>query len=190
MGSVEYIILAIGIIYMMFYVREQFSEVELIKSKKDGRSYLVKNLPDAQRAADLLADINEKLQQLINHMVKMDPHDSDVERLKHNYNPDALSEGTDESEYTSYSINKQAIVFCLRSRDGKYRLVKENTLMYVAVHELAHMMTKEIGHTEGFWKNFKRLLKEAVNIGLYKKVDYSKYPVEYCGIQVTSTVLE
>ena len=190
MGAIEVILLVIGLMYIMFYVREQFTEVEYVASKVDGRNYVVKSLPDSQRAADILAETNKKLQKLIAHMVTMFPDDEDVKRLKRNYNPDALSEGNDDSSYTSYSVNKgEQIVFCLRSRDGKERLVKTNTLMYVAVHELAHLMTKEVGHTDTFWANFKRLLTQAVEIGIYEKVDYGKNPVEYCGIQITSTVL-
>jgi hypothetical protein len=61
--------------------------------------------------------------------------------------------------------------------------------MYVAIHELGHLMTEEIGHPQSFWGNFKILLKEAVNLGLYTKTDYAMKPVEYCGINIKSSVL-
>lgn len=190
MAAIEVILLIIAIMYMLFYVREHFSEVEYVTSKVDGRAYLVKNLPDSQKAADALAHINSDLQQLIAHMVAKFPDDANVKRLKSNYNPNALSEGNDNSSYTSYSVNKgEQIVFCLRSRDGKDKLVDSNTLAYVAIHELGHLMTAEVGHTDKFWANFKQLLMEAVAIGVYTKIDYSKNPVEYCGIQISSTVL-
>jgi hypothetical protein len=57
------------------------------------------------------------------------------------------------------------------------------------VHELAHIMTTEIGHTPLFWSNFRFLLREAVDIGLYKKVDYFKEPSDYCGIKINSSVI-
>jgi len=190
MGVTEFMLILIGIMYVLFYVKEQFTEVEYVNSSIDGRDYLVKNLPDSQKAADLLATTNQQNRKLIDHMVSTYPNDADVKRLKANYDPDALSEGNDDSSYTSYSVNKgEQIVFCLRSRDGKDKLVDVNTLMYVSVHELAHLMTQEIGHTETFWKNFKRLLTEAVAMQLYTKVDYSRKPMEYCGITITSTVL-
>jgi len=189
-GVTEFMLIIIAIMYLLFYVREHFSEVEYVKSDVDGRDYLVKNLPDSQAAANLLGQTNKNCMTLIDHMVKTYPDDADVKRLKSNYDPDSLSEGNDNSSYTSYSVNKgEQIVFCLRSRDGKDKIVDQNTVMYVAVHELAHLMTKEIGHTTTFWNNFKRLLTEAVAINLYSKVDYGKTPVEYCGITITSTVL-
>ena len=56
--------------------------------------------------------------------------------------------------------------------------------MFVALHELAHIMTKSIGHTEEFWENFKFLLKESIKMNLYKKIDFQKNPHKYCGIEI------
>ena len=64
-------------------------------------------------------------------------------------------------------------------------MIDENTLTFVAIHELAHVMSKSIGHKTEFWENFKFLLKDAVKMGLYKAVDYKKKPKEYCGMTIT-----
>jgi len=61
--------------------------------------------------------------------------------------------------------------------------------MYVAIHELAHLMTKEVGHTTTFWQNFKFLLQEAITINIYKDYDFNKKPKDYCGIKITSSIL-
>jgi hypothetical protein len=61
--------------------------------------------------------------------------------------------------------------------------------MFVGTHELAHLMTKGVGHTPAFWANFRRLLRRAVELDLYAPVDYSMLPQPYCGIQISSTVL-
>jgi hypothetical protein len=50
-------------------------------------------------------------------------------------------------------------------------------------------MTKEIGHPPTFWKNFKRLLTVAIDAKIYKKIDYAKNPVEYCGLSIKSSVV-
>lgn len=174
----------------VFYVKEHFSEMEYVRSSVDGRRYLVKNLPDSQAAADLLARLNERLGKVVEHMVKTDGNNPDVKRLKRNYNPDHISEGDDDTSYTSYSINKgEQIVFCIRSRDSKAKLENINTLMYVGTHELSHLMTKDVGHTTAFWANFKILMEQAVQLGLYKKIDYEEKPKDYCGIKITSNVL-
>ena len=61
--------------------------------------------------------------------------------------------------------------------------------MFVAIHELAHVMTKSIGHTEEFWGNMKYLLKESIKIGVYKESDYRANPKKYCGTEITDSPL-
>jgi len=51
-----------------------------------------------------------------------------------------------------------------------------NTMMFVALHELGHLMTKEIGHVPPFWANFKFLIKVAIHLKVYKYTDFNKKP--------------
>jgi len=194
MNTPDKVFIVIMCILIAFYVKNQYyTEVEVVYSKIDGRAYVVKSLPNKDKAADLLAKMNRRLIILVKHMTQNKEGkfvQEDVDRLNRNFNPDNISEGTDKTNYTSYSINKgEKIVFCLRSRDGKDTLVDLNTVMYVAIHELGHLMTEEIGHQTSFWTNFRILLKEAITLGLYKKVDYAAKPVKYCGIHIKSSVL-
>lgn len=189
MSSADAIIAGIVVLYLVFAWQRHREEVDYVESAVDHRRYVVRNLPDKQKAADMLGNLNKVLQQLIAHVVGKYPQDEDYRRLEANYNPSSISEGTEETNYTSYSVNKgEKIVFCLRSRKDN-TLVDTNTLAYVAIHELGHLMTDEVGHTPLFWKNFQRLLKEAVEIGLYKSIDYGKEPQEYCGVVIQSNVL-
>ena len=170
---------------------EHFSnEVKYTISTIDNKPYLVRNLPNSIDAANLLATTKNKLVKLVKYVSIQYPKDIAVKRLVMKYNPDNISETGKNSKYTSYSVNKgEKIVFCIRSRDKEEKLVKPNTLMFVALHELAHVMTKSIGHTDEFWSNFKFLLKEAIKIQLYKKQDFRKYPVKYCGTEITDSPL-
>ena len=179
-----------GLAYLIYdsYV---VGNVEFVKSTVDSREYLVQSLPDKQQAADLLARIREKLVTLVAHLEKTVPDDPRVVRIAKNFNPDALSEGTDNTKYTSYSVNKgEKIVFCLRARDGTKRLEDINMMAFVAIHELGHICTEDVGHTKPFWDNFKWLLEHAVNIGVYTKHDFANKPKEYCGMTVKSNVLD
>ena len=65
-----------------------------------------------------------------------------------------------------------------------------NTLTFVAIHEMGHLASGTVGHNQEFWDNFEFLLREATSIGLYKKVEYSKNPKSYCGIQITDSPIE
>ena len=64
-----------------------------------------------------------------------------------------------------------------------------NLLMYVAIHELAHIACPEIGHGALFIKIFQFLAEQAVKQKLYTYKNYSSNPEEYCGMILSSTVL-
>jgi predicted metal-dependent hydrolase len=179
------IILAIILAYLIWDTY-YMGEVEYVKSKVDNEEYLVRSLPDKNEAANLLANIKSKIRILIKHLNNIFPNDIRVLRLNKNYNEDKISEGADNAKYTSYSVNKgEKIVLCLRSKNEQKSLVDLNTMMFVVLHEIAHIITKSVGHTEEFWNNFKWILEESVNIGIYESQDFNNKPVEYCGIEIT-----
>ena len=171
---------------------ENFSnEVSYTKSTIDDKEYLVRNMEDKQDAANVLAGIRKKLEQICNLMKEKYPDDESVKRMIEKFNPDNITEAGKNNQYTSYSVNKgEKLVFCIRQKDEKESIVDENTITFVAIHELAHIMTKSVGHTDEFWNNFKRLLKEAIDNNLYTKENYSENPKDYCGIKVTDSPLD
>ena len=198
-------IVLLMIIYM--YLETRTYEVIYTKSTVDGKDYLVRNLSDKEEAANLLARTKAKLIQVIEHLkgIKDDKvkeyssKEEDMketkeafERLISRFQPDNISETTPNNKYTSYSVNKgQKIVFCLRAKGTKEEtLVEDNVIMFVALHELAHIMTVSVGHTEEFWENFRILLRVAIALKLYKNQDYSSKPVDYCGTKITDTPLK
>ena len=167
------------------------NEVTYVKSEVDDNEYLVRNLEDKQKAANMLALLRTKLEKICKAMKNKYPDDKDVARMNERFNPDNITETGKNNQYTSYSVNKgEKVVFCIRQKDDAESIVDENTLTFVAIHELAHIMTKSVGHTPEFWDNFKRLLKESVDNNLYTKENYSQNPKEYCGIKVSDSPLE
>ena len=60
----------------------------------------------------------------------------------------------------------------------------------MAVHEIAHIGCPEIGHTNLFKKINKFLLAKALESNLYKFENYKRTQKEYCGITLTSNILE
>jgi beta-lactamase regulating signal transducer with metallopeptidase domain len=88
----------------------------------------------------------------------------------------------------SYTMNKSSITLCLKDPKSKEEY-EWNTLSYVALHELAHVMTKQLekdkngkkmDHGPIFKRNFALLLKKAEELGYYdpRKV----IPDSYCGV--------
>ena len=76
----------------------------------------------------------------------------------------------------SYTINKKRIYLCLKDLQGVY--YDENMLMYVALHELAHCLCEEVGHTQRFHEIFSVLLHRAHDVGVYDRF-VSPIP-QYC----------
>lgn len=170
------------------YMFNYYNKIEKITSNIDNRDYEVQIKDDSQEAADLIAQIREKLMVLVKHLSNSYPNDPRVVRINNNFNPNKIKEGIDNPEYTSYSINKgEQIVLCLRNKD---KLMDLNTMMFVIFHELGHIATESIGHTDEFWENFKWILEESINIGTYVKQDFKKKNVEYCGMTITDSPLD
>ena len=65
----------------------------------------------------------------------------------------------------SYTINKQKVFLCLKDENGNY--YPDMALIYVFLHECAHSVCSEIGHTPLFNEIFDELLLEAAKSGLY-----------------------
>jgi hypothetical protein len=168
-----------------------------VKSTIDNKEYLVRELPDKQEAADLMAKIRLKLSNLKIHLEQKYPDKPQVKQLASNFepNPSRFYESTPDADLTSYSVNKgESVHLCLRHRASKddnsesatkESLVDENIIMFVSIHEMGHMITKSVGHGPDFWNNFAWILKEAESIGIYKAQDFRAHPVKYCGMSIT-----
>lgn len=158
----------------------------------DGLHYEMQNLPNKEDAVKIMANLREKLMRLFTHY-KQDlalSQDPPITRFLERFTPDVFVENDMQSKDTSYSENKgQKIVVCLRdkTKPPQYPLIDENTIMFVMLHEMAHLATQTIGHTQEFWLNFKRILGDAVQLGIYHPVNYAHTPVSYCGMQITDS---
>lgn len=175
------------VIAIKIYRESDYFSLKCIISDVDGRTYCVRERSKLELAADKLADTTNKMEQLVKHCGKKYPTRENVTRMVEGFNPTRISETLPTSEFTAYSENKgEKIAFCLDKRkDGRGGMIDANTLMFVAIHELAHVASSTIGHTDEFWRNFKFLLEESNEIGIYKPVDYKLSPQEYCGMDIT-----
>ena len=152
----------------------------------DGEKYCVRDRARLQDAADLLAETSIRMDRVVEFCSNTDPENEAVARLKSRYSSGEIKETLPTSEYTAYSENKgEKMAFCVNVRRNGERLIDQNTLTFVALHELGHVMSVSVGHTEEFWDNFKYLVDKAVECGVYVPVDYRKEPATYCGMELT-----
>lgn len=173
-----------------FNVTSQYPLVS-VTSKVDGRQYQVRDMPDKQQAADLLANVRRKIQSLYESLRSKFPHKPQVAQWVQNFTPSSerFIESTPDAEHTSYSVNKgEKIHLCLRQREGENEsLMSENIMVFVALHEMAHVITPSLGHGPDFWNNFGWLLKHAEALGIYTYQDFKAHPVSYCGMHITDS---
>ena len=178
-----------GVALKMYFESDAFN-LKCIVSDVDGNKYCVRERAKLQLAADLLANTTQKLKELVVYLGKTYPDRANCKRLVENFNPQTVKEILPTSEYTAYSENKgEKLAFCTTTTKKGDKLIDPNTLMYVAIHEIGHLMTKSIGHTQEFWQNFKFLLQNAVKIKIYNPVNYKKKNKAYCGMKITDNPL-
>jgi len=179
------ILFIIGFTLKIYFESDLF-QLKCILSEEDGNTYCVRETPKLELVANLLARVTGKLQKLVAYMGKKYPTRENVKRLVKKFNPRRISETLPTSTYTAYSENKgEKLAFCTTTTKEGSKLIDENTLTFVAIHELGHVMTESIGHKKEFWENFKFLLKNAINMGIYEPVDYKKKPKRYCGMTIS-----
>lgn len=176
------------VIYMCLkiYQESDVFNLKCIISSVDGNKYCVRERANLEEASDLLAQTTYKCKKFVLYMAKKHPQNEITKKLIDGFNPKRIQETLPTSEHTAYSENKgEKIAFCLTKSKTDPKLIDENTLMFVALHELTHVGTTSIGHTPEFWRNFKFVLENATEAGLYKPVDYKKKPKGYCGMTIS-----
>jgi hypothetical protein len=178
------------VVCLKIYTDSEMYNLKCVISEVDGNRYCVRDRVRIEEAADLIATATNKCTELVDYMHKKYPKDERVIKLVKGYNPKSIRETLPNSELTAYSENKgEKIALCLNKTKHGTKLIDINTLVFVATHELAHIMTLSIGHKQEFWQNFKFLLENAKDAKIYKPVDYKKNPENYCGITITDNPL-
>jgi len=191
MKELSILLIAIIVIFACSNYLRKSLYLDKIESNVNGKQYYVRNLPDKKEAADKLANIGIKLKRLVDSLDIEDKEKGEYnKKLKDNFNSDYITENIPGSQYVAYSVNKgEELSLCVREKDTE-KFIDDNIILFVAIHELSHIMTPEMGHTPLFWDNMKYLLEKASSLGIYNPVDYSKNPKMYCGMEINSTPIK
>ncbi len=187
--AVVFLVLALA---ATMYSKSEAANLKCIIATKDGQKYCIRDREDLPEAANLMADVSDKMKKLVNHLRTNFPHKEQAKRIVTAFPGISIVETLPTSELTAYTENKgDKIAMCLNKskKEGDKRLIDPNTLCFVALHELSHVGTESEGHEPEFWNNFKFVLQEAEKIGIYRPVDYKKEPASYCGDHLTDNPL-
>ncbi len=195
MDSIKLTIIIVVVVITLLFVKLSKKEVVYVQSDVDDKKYLVRDLPDKQMASNMLARVKSNLAQLANELnknkdteyVEYKPY---IEQLMGKFDKIIINESSEDSVYTSYSVNKgEQIVFCLRSKTFKNTLHDVNLVMYVALHEISHVACPEYGHTMLFKKIFALFTTVAIKIGTYQYIKFAEQPTEYCGLTISESII-
>lgn len=191
----ESLIISVLILFIYIFIFANKRRLVLMESSNSGHKFLVHNDKLKSQSANLLSEVITRMYKLRNHLVnnidKFPDYKDSINLLEKNFNNERTNiyENSPDSEYTSYSVNKgEEVVFCLKSKKSG-DLHNINLLMYVAIHEMAHIGCHEIGHTDLFKKIFEFYTKQSIKLGLYSYEDYDNNPVEYCGMVLSSSII-
>lgn len=203
MKMIIVIVLVLVLITCYWYFTLFYTD-QRIRSTIDQNEYVIRHGNTKSRtflleSANMLALINIRIEKLIQHLLEKYSNDNTrnyfIKQLRERYSFRVLSEATVDQRYTTFTVNKSDINICLRTRDSNEHVYDINTLMYVLLHELAHMCNFNIygqaiiGHGKEFIDIFSLLVKESISIGVYTFVDYRVTPVEYCNIMINTSVV-
>jgi len=191
----ESLIISIIVIFIYIFLFHNKKNVILITGQDNFTKYLVYDDEKKKESALLLEKVTENMFKLKSYLYKNKDKFAElkdyIKQLHRNLNKDRtlIYENDPKSDLTSFSVNKgEEIAFCLKSKKTG-NLHDENLIMYVALHEMAHIACPEIGHGELFKKIFKFLTEQAIELGIYKYDDYDSKPVEYCGMMLSSNII-
>jgi len=184
LGYVFILAIIFGFVYIYFKTSD--FQLKCIISDVNGNTFCVRERTREKEAVDLLAKVTDKAKQFVNYLNNKYPEKENVKRLVDGFNPDKIKETLPNSKHTAYTENKKNMYFCLniKKNNVESQLIDEHTLMFVALHEMAHIATKSIGHKSEFWENFRFLLEEAKVAGIHEPVNYKEKPTEYCSTKI------
>ena len=163
-------------ICVVLFIYIQKNNMVWVQSSFNNKQYLIKKTDNVALNVKK-ATILSKIENRANLLIQSLPNDKRKTLL--------LSKSIQFQERSSshdvgYTINKgDKIGLCIEN--------DINTLMFICIHELAHVCTKEIGHTKLFWENFKYILEAAIKSDIYDYRNYNINPKMYCKTNINFT---
>ena len=111
---VMYFSLGFIVLCLIINYTNKHSDMVFVQSTVDSKSYMVRNLPDKQQAADILATLGAKMKTLADHVWSIrDSQDEfcemQIDALRRRFDPEKISEAPADSSLTSFSTNKEKI---------------------------------------------------------------------------------
>lgn len=179
------------IIFFLTFNKYNYNYSQIKIKYHDNQYYIINKSNYQKEILIILSFIRKQLIFLIENMNINSTNKIFIERIKKKIYKTQFIENKNKipkKNSTSYNINKgEKIILCIYN----YQITEFydiNTIIYVAIHEIAHIGNKTVGHDNSFYYIFNDLLKEAIRLKIYKFHNYQKIPKQYCGITIRSNL--
>jgi len=159
---------------------EKSADVHII-SNVNGKKYAVLPGGDTAAAADMLATLENKTRDFFAAAIEKYPKDLTIKKIQNQFG--TLTE-IPQADTIAYTLDKKDLFICLRDKAGNFQDIDD--LFFVLLHELAHLTNSSYGHDEKFWKQFKKILEMAVELGYLPYKNYENHSVVVCGKTINS----
>lgn len=164
----SYNFIILGLLIILVYLLSN------TKSKKINNKFNNKN-------NEIISKIKTKIKILIENLKKLYPKHKGIQRLPYKIYLYEIPENNKHK--TAYVVNKKEIYICIDENKDL------NELYFIVLHELAHIITESVGHMNGFWINFRLILRLSIKLNLYKFKNYKRNPKYYCNKLINNTPL-
>ena len=200
--NITLIILILLIIFIIIILSCSYfkwkDRVKFVQVSSGKESFLVQNNKEepewiSREVAERLSRLSSKIDELVLNMKNTQYPSKEVSNRLYNRwekirsNPKGLRETSLGETSAAYTVNKnQEMRICVRGKNGN-KFEDENTMMFVCLHECAHVMSESFGHNKEFRENFAHITRRAIDLKLYKYEDFSKNNKDYCNTLITNS---
>lgn len=186
------LVLSIALFVLQFWNGPYPINLKSVRSPATGNEYYVRDKDNDSHAVVKLDQLHEILQKIRTQFQGYSadhPRFVEIQRFLNNSQRTILSETDSNFGDAGSTWDKgYRVEVCLRNVQDTTKFEDPDGTKFVFIHELAHIMTKSSGHTQEFYSNFKFLADESERLGILTKRDFTKAPIEYCGITVREKI--
>lgn len=173
--------IVIVVLLIIYTIRQFKRNYGLVTVQYDGKGYSVRNQQGKEEVAAVLAALESRLNTFTQYLGASQYRDNPkVMRILNRWSGCLAETSPMYDGDAAYTTDKKAISICIRNVEGD--IEDQNSAMYVAIHEMAHVATHQYGHPPDFWATFRFLLNLAVEQSLYIPSNGSSKT--YCGTAI------
>lgn len=168
---------------------------EFFTSKFDhnGRTlYLTSDDDKTDEIKNLMIDISDSVDSIIDYCKNNEyPSKERSTKICERWKRVKFKEILPNDSHIAYLVDKDRILrLCFRKNFTTGEIENRNTMMFVILHELGHLMSESYGHNAEFRNNFLELIRVAGFLKLYTPIHYSDSPTTYCGTEIYTSPCE